>query len=149
MNFVCKKFEDLSLEELYEMMALRQEVFVVEQNCPYLDADGKDQLSFHVMGYDGNEKLIAYTRLVPHGISYKKYPSIGRVVTAQVVRGKGAGKKLMEISMAHCERIWPGESIKISAQTYLKKFYESLGFEQVGEGYLEDDIPHIPMLRRK
>jgi len=146
-NYTCKKFQDLSLEELYESMALRQEVFVVEQDCPYLDADGKDQSSFHLMGHDEEGRLVAYTRLVPQGISYEKYPSIGRVVTSPIVRGKGVGKELMEASIEWCEKLWPGVSIKISAQTYLKKFYESLGFNQVGEGYLEDDIPHIPMLR--
>lgn len=147
MDYTCKKFSELSLEELYQIMVLRQEVFVVEQDCPYLDADGKDQSSFHLMGRDEKGKLVAYTRLVPKGISYEKYPSIGRVVTSSSVRGRGVGKELMEVSIEWCEKIWSGASVKISAQTYLKKFYESLGFEQVGEGYLEDDIPHIPMLR--
>ena len=147
-NFTCKKFADLTLHELYAAMALRQEVFVVEQDCPYLDADGKDQASWHVLGHDVAGQLVAYTRLVPRGISYEKYPSIGRVVTSPGVRGTGAGKALMWASIEWAERLWPGEAIKISAQTHLKKFYEEMGFEQSGEGYLEDGIPHIPMVRQ-
>ena len=148
MNFTCKKFKELSLEELYDLMALRQEVFVVEQNCPYLDADGRDQKSHHVLGKNDDGKLVAYTRLVPPGLVYEKYAAIGRVVTSPLIRGNGTGKKLMEVSIEYCEKLWPEKSIKISAQTYLKKFYEELGFEQSGDGYLEDDIPHIPMVRK-
>jgi ElaA protein len=147
MHFKCKKFAELSLTELYDLMALRQEVFVVEQNCPYLDADGKDQDSHHVLGENEAGELVAYTRLVPPGLAYEKYPAIGRVVTSPSIRGKGGGKKLMEKSIQYCDELWPGQSIKISAQTYLKKFYEDLGFQQSGGGYLEDDIPHIPMIR--
>lgn len=145
-NYICKKFNDLSLDELYAIMALRQKVFVVEQDCPYLDADGKDQVAWHLLGYE-NQELVAYTRLVPKGISYEKYPSIGRVVTAQKVRDRGVGVELMRESIQHCETLFGKEPIKISAQVYLLKFYNSLDFESVGLSYLEDGIPHISMIR--
>ncbi|MFT4758076.1 MAG: ElaA protein [Paraglaciecola sp.] len=146
-QFSCKPFSEFSLEELYEVMALRQEVFVVEQDCPYLDADGKDQVCWHLMGYE-NEKLVAYTRLVPVGVSYEKYPSIGRVITVGSVRGRGVGVQLMEASIQQCETLFGKMAIKIGAQCYLLKFYNSLGFESVGEEYLEDGIPHISMVRK-
>jgi len=146
-NYICKQFKDLSLEELYAMMVLRQEVFVVEQDCPYLDADGKDQVSWHLMGYEG-EALVAYTRLVPADVSYEKYPSIGRVITAEKVRGRGIGIKLMQESIRHCETLFGKIPIKISAQVYLLRFYNSLGFERVGADYLEDGIPHLAMIRK-
>lgn len=146
-NYSCKKFEELSLEELYAIMVLRQEVFVVEQDCPYLDADGKDQDSWHLLGYEDKE-LVAYTRLVPLGISYEKYPSIGRVITAQKVRGRGIGVELMEKSIQRCEDLFGKMPIKIGAQVYLLKFYNSLGFESVGDSYLEDGIPHISMIKK-
>ena len=142
----CLPFYRLNLDEIYDCMALRQEVFVVEQNCPYLDADGKDQDAWHLMGYDKNNTLIAYTRLLPKGISYEKYASIGRVVTSPNARGLGAGKDIMTASKDWCQKLFPNDPVKISAQTYLLKFYQSLGFEPVGEGYLEDDIPHIGMI---
>ncbi len=147
-HFTCKKFDELTLHELYETMALRQEVFVVEQECPYLDADGRDQASWHLLGHDDAGKLVAYARLMPRGIVYEKHPALGRVVTSPSVRGTGLGKKLMEATLEWTERLWPGVAVKISAQTYLKKFYEELSFEQAGEGYLEDGIPHIPMILR-
>jgi ElaA protein len=147
-TFICKKFNDLSLHELYGILALRQEVFVVEQDCPYLDADDKDQHSWHLMGVDEKGKLVAYTRLLPKGISYEKYPSIGRVVTSPSARGGGIGRELMEQSLWWTEQLFPKEDIKISAQCYLEKFYKSLGFEIVGAEYLEDGIPHYPMLRQ-
>ena len=145
-DFKVCSFAELSLLELYHLMALRQEVFVVEQDCPYLDADGKDFASFHVLGYQGNE-LLAYTRIVPPGISYPSYSSIGRVVTAGSARRLGLGKMLMAASIAGCERLYPEQAIKISAQTYLLDFYQGFGFAPVGEGYLEDGIPHQGMVR--
>ncbi len=147
-TFSCKKFNELSLQELYDIMVLRQEVFVVEQDCPYLDADGKDPYSWHLMGVDENGKLVAYTRLLPKGISYKKYPSIGRVVTSPAVRGSGIGRELMKQSLLWMDKLFPGEDIKISAQCYLEEFYKSLGFSISGEEYLEDGIPHYPMLKQ-
>ena len=146
LNYFCLQFDELSLDQLYDILRLRQEVFIVEQDCPYLDADGKDQKSYHVIGIDQNKKLQAYTRLVPPGISYEQYVSIGRVVTSSEVRGKGQGSPLMKYSIRQCQELWPQHKIKISAQVYITKFYKELGFEKVGEQYLEDDIPHIAMI---
>lgn len=147
-QFVCKKFYDLSLDELYEAMALRQDVFVVEQDCPYLDADGKDQPAWHLLGFNDQKQIIAYVRILEKGISYENYPSIGRVVTAQNTRGTGAGRLLMLEAIKCTNQLFPGEIVKISAQVYIKGFYESLGFETIGEEYLEDNIPHIAMVRK-
>lgn len=146
MNFICKPFQELSLEELYDTMTLRQAVFVVEQDCPYLDADGKDQVGWHLLGYDENT-LVAYARLLPKEISYDAYPSIGRVVTDKEVRGKGYGIRLMEEALRYSEELFGLVPIKISAQQYLIKYYQKFGFEAVGTGYLEDGIPHIAMIR--
>jgi len=146
MVFKCLSFSQLSKEELYNVLALRQEVFIVEQDCPYLDADGKDQPAWHLLGFDDDQKLVAYTRLLDKGISYPKYPSIGRVVTSPSARGQGWGIKLMEESIRQMGLLFGKQDIKISAQVYLDKFYRSLGFQPVGEGYLEDNIPHIAMI---
>ncbi len=146
-DFSCLTFDELTTEQLYQLMALRQEVFVVEQDCPYLDADGKDQASWHVLGYDVQQKLVAYARLLPKGISYESYASIGRVVNAASVRGEGVGRLLMQQSLTYLQSLCPGEAVKISAQVYLIKFYESFGFRINGPEYLEDDIPHIAMIR--
>ena len=145
--FRCKPFSELNVDELYEIMALRQEVFVVEQDCPYLDADGKDQHAWHLMGFDKNDTLIAYARIVPPGISYENYVSIGRIVSSPSVRGKGTGKKLMEASLDAVKKLFNNQPIKISAQCYLIRFYESFGFKTTGTEYLEDNIPHIAMIR--
>ena len=149
MKIKCVPFYKLNLDDMYQTMSLRQEVFVVEQNCPYLDADGKDQDAWHLMGFDEADNLIAYTRLLPKGISYEKYASIGRVVTSPQGRGKGAGQAIMKASIDWCAQLFPNQPVKISAQTYLLKFYKNLGFEPVGEGYLEDDIPHIGMVLKR
>ncbi|NJK83953.1 MAG: GNAT family N-acetyltransferase [Saprospiraceae bacterium] len=146
MNFVCKPFAELTVYEWYDVAALRQLVFVVEQNCCYLDLDGKDKLAWHLMGYEENE-LVAYTRLLPKGVSYPQYTSIGRVVTHPLVRRKGAGIALLEKSIEQVEQLFGKGSIKIGAQQYLTAFYQKFGFEVVGEMYLEDHIPHVPMLR--
>jgi ElaA protein len=144
LKWLFKKFEELTPFELYAALQLRNEVFVVEQNCVFQDADDKDQGSWHLLGFR-NEKLAAYTRIVPPNLIYEQ-PSIGRVVTAPSERGKGTGKILMEESIKRLHSIYPGAAIKIGAQLYLKKFYESFGFRQVSETYLEDGIPHIYML---
>lgn len=146
LDFRVVAFSELHLQELYDCMVLRQEVFVVEQDCPYLDVDGKDQDSWHVLGYD-KQQLVAYTRIVPLGVSYPNHVSIGRVVTHAKVRRTGIGKELMTASLAACHRLFPGQDIKISAQTYLLKFYQGFGFQPIGEGYLEDGIPHQGMVR--
>jgi len=140
-----KKFGELTPYELYDALQLRNEVFVVEQNCVFQDADNKDQDSFHLLGYQNN-KLVAYTRLVPPGITYDE-ASIGRVVSSSTVRGTGAGKALMQESIKRTYELFGINPIRIGAQLYLKKFYESFGFQQIGESYLEDGIPHIYMLK--
>ena len=147
LNWVLKKFDELTTAELYTIMRLRNEVFVVEQNCAYQDADDIDQLSWHLAGYDG-DKLAAYTRIIPPGISYEM-PGIGRVVTSPAYRRSGIGRILMNISIEKTFRLFNCDSIKIGAQLYLKKFYESLGFETCSDQYLEDGIPHIKMLLKK
>lgn len=139
-----KKFEELTPYELYSILRLRNEVFVVEQNCVFQDADDKDQGCWHYMGFIGND-LAAYTRLVPPGYIYDE-PSIGRVVTSHSYRRTGIGKKLMQGSIEKCYELFGRLPIKIGAQFYLKKFYSSFGFEQVSEIYLEDGIEHIYMV---
>jgi ElaA protein len=148
LNWTYKYFDELTAAELYAVMQLRNEVFVVEQNCPYQDADDKDLQSWHLMGWDG-AKLVAYTRIIPPGIAYADVASIGRVVTAPQSRGTGAGRQLMLLSITKTLEQFNVKTIKIGAQLYLEKFYQSLGFVQCGPGYLEDDIPHIPMLLQK
>ena len=148
-KFSCVTFNELDVNDLYKIMALRQEVFVVEQNCPYQDADGKDLEGWHLMGKNSDGKLIAYTRLLPKGVSYPEYASIGRVVNSPSVRGQGVGKILMEESIRRMKILFPNSTIKIGAQTYLLKFYESLGFVSTGEEYLEDDIPHTYMVLKE
>ena len=147
LTWALKKFDDLTTAELYAVLQLRNEVFVVEQNCPYQDADNKDQKSFHLMGWDGTT-LAAYTRIIPQGISYVE-ASIGRVVTSPKYRGSGAGKQLMERSINNTFELFKCDAVKIGAQLYLKKFYEDFGFVQCSEQYLEDNIPHIEMLLTK
>ena len=144
-KYTCKKFEDLTVNELYGMMQLRQEVFILEQNCPYLDADGKDISGYHVMGTDEAGTIHCCTRLLPEGISYPGYISIGRVANSLSVRGSGEGKKLMLYSINRIIALFPGYPIKIGAQAYLNKFYASLGFKDNNISYLEDGIPHIIM----
>lgn len=146
MTFKCVPFDSLTVRELYDIMALRQIVFTVEQNCPYLDADGKDLDGWHLMLFNTEGVLAAYTRLLAKGISYDDYASIGRVVSAPHARGTGAGKAVMEESIKQMAQLFPNQPIKIGAQSYLLKFYESLGFESTGEAYLEDDIPHTSMI---
>ena len=142
-----KYFNDLTTKELYQILQLRNEVFIVEQNCPFQDLDDKDFKCFHLIGFDtDSQKIMAYTRIVPAGISYTE-ASIGRVVTSPQARGGGIGKVLMEKSIQILEELYGGVSIRIGAQYYLKKFYESLDFEQVNEIYLEDGIEHILMDR--
>lgn len=141
-----KQFEELTLNELYDIMNLRQEVFVVEQECPYIDADYKDQQSIHVNAYYNNE-LVAHTRIVFPGVSYKE-PSIGRVVSSPKYRKKGLGVELMKKSIEVLEAFYKSSNCRISAQKYLIKFYEQFGFEVCSEEYLEDDIPHFEMFRK-
>lgn len=140
-----KAFDALSNEELYQVLRLRAEVFVVEQGCPYQDLDNYDQRALHVMGRT-DAGLAAYTRIFAPGIKFD-VASIGRVVTAPFARRHGFGRELMNVSIAAVQDKWGKIAIKISAQQYLQKFYESLGFVQRSEPYMEDNIPHIEMIR--
>lgn len=140
-----KSFDALSTHELYELLRLRNEVFIVEQNCIFPDLDGKDQKCHHLIGSE-NGVLMAYSRIVPPGLSYE-YPSIGRVLVSPLGRGKMFGIELMEISISSLEEIYGKSTIRIGAQLYLKKFYGSFQFEQSGEIYEEDGIDHIEMTR--
>lgn len=140
----CKSFSELTLKELYKILQLRSEVFVVEQRSAYQDCDGKDPLSFHFMGWDGGE-LIAYTRLIPKGISYPDAASIGRVVIAPPFRRRNIGKQLIAKSLEEVKVLFGDVPLKISAQSYLIRFYESFSFKTIGNVYLEDGIEHIAM----
>ncbi len=146
LKYIFKNYEDLSKDELYDILKLRQEVFVVEQNCPYLDIDEKDQKAFHIMGRDAQGFLHTYSRLLKKGVSYEHYFSIGRVLTSKSYRGKGEGRQVMDetIQLAEQKKWMP---LKLSAQVYAIPFYEQLGFKISGETYLEDDIPHVGMVR--
>jgi ElaA protein len=146
-QWACKTFQELSVEELYSVLRLRSDVFVVEQNCIFLDQDNKDQYCYHIMGWEG-KNLVASTRLVPKGVSYPDYHSIGRVVNNRDFRGLGLGKELMEYSIEKCIEHFGNGQIKIGAQLYLKRFYESLGFVQSSDVYDEDGIDHIEMIRQ-
>lgn len=140
-----KTFKELSTEELYALLRLRSEVFVVEQNCVYQDIDGKDHKALHVLGYNDNQ-LVAYTRIFKSG-DYFENASIGRVVVQQQQRQHKFGYAIMEASINAIKLHYNETKIKISAQTYLKRFYNTLGFKEIGEEYLEDDIPHIAMVK--
>ncbi len=146
LKYTIKHFGTLATTELYHIIRLRIEVFSVEQNCPYQDCDERDFDAYHVMGADNAGQLHAYCRLLDKGVSYADYASIGRVITSSAYRGKGEGKKLMRYAIEEIAEKYPGKKVKISAQSYAKSFYESLGFEAVGEEYLEDDIPHVGMV---
>ena len=146
MQITLKDFKELSTQELYDLLQLRSEVFVVEQNCVYQDIDGKDQEALHLLGYKNNV-LVAYTRCFPPGVYFEE-PAIGRVLVRRSERMNSYGHEIMKASIEALEQRFPGTSIKLSAQTYLQAFYESHGFQKSGEGYLEDGIPHIPMLRK-
>jgi ElaA protein len=140
-----KSFETLSVNELYDILRLRSEIFVVEQNCVYLDIDGKDKVALHLFG-EFNGKIVAYSRLFEAGISFDN-ASIGRVVVDANYRDKKWGHDLMREAIAGIKTHFGERKITIGAQLYLKKFYESHGFLQTSEMYLEDDIPHIEMKR--
>src|SRR5690606_2661560 len=135
---VVKAFHELTLDQLYALLKLRSEVFVVEQDCVFLDQDDKDQQCYHLMLFSENT-LVGYSRLVPAGISYLEM-SIGRVVSSPAFRGKGVGKILMELSIQHCKDLFGAGNIRIGAQTYALGFYTSLGFVSEGDTYDEDGI---------
>jgi ElaA protein len=145
MEWKMKSFHELSTVELYDILQLRAEVFVVEQDCVYQDIDSKDVKSYHVCGYD-SKKLAAYARIVHKGVSYSEV-SIGRVVVSPQYRGIKLGIELMNETLKFIDKKLGRQAIRISAQSHLKKFYADLGFVFTGKEYLEDGIPHIEMLR--
>lgn len=147
MNWHIKKFDELSLNELYGILQLRSEVFVVEQDCVYQDLDDKDQVSCHLFLEDNGE-IIAVSRIIPEGISYEEM-SIGRVVVKKSHRGKGLSKAMMEKAIDYIINDLDKSKIRLSGQAYLEKFYTDLGFEKVSDCYLEDGIDHFEFLFEK
>lgn len=145
LNWKCVPFTALSLKELYDLLALRTAVFVVEQNCAYQELDGKDQDSMHLLGYDDSGQLGAYLRIVAAGISYDEL-SLGRIVTTKTHRGKGIGNELIQQAMEFIQKKYGKVPVRISAQAHLEKFYSGHGFEKASKPYMEDGIPHIEML---
>jgi ElaA protein len=143
MKYTTKKFDDLTVHELYAIIQLRIKIFAVEQNCVYQDLDDVDQKSWHLFGVE-NGKILSYTRLLPPNVNYPE-PSIGRVVLDPSLRGRNLGKELMRVSIEKCEELFKTKKITISAQCYLQRFYNELGFKEEGEPYEEDHIPHIKM----
>jgi ElaA protein len=149
MRFTIKPFAELTVPELYEQLQLRQRVFVVEQNCPYLDCDGKDAAALHLWGAldDDPGTMVAYARLFAPGAKYPEACAIGRVVTAPEQRGRGLGRELMQEALRVTAARFPGAPVKIQAQAHLDRFYGELGFVVVSDVYLEDDIRHVDMVR--
>tara|TARA_B110000977_G_scaffold63681_1_gene86634 strand:+ start:3936 stop:4385 length:450 start_codon:yes stop_codon:yes gene_type:complete len=143
-SWSIKSFDELIKNELYDLLKLRSEVFVVEQNCVYQDIDDKDIKGTHFFGQDGSD-LIAYLRVMEVGVLYPNHMSIGRVVVKQTHRNKKLGNEILANAIDFCRKKFPKTPIKISAQTHLKSFYNQLGFEFKGEAYLEDGIPHCAM----
>jgi ElaA protein len=145
MHWSWLRFSDLGVDALYDVLQLRCRVFIIEQG-PYLDPDGLDRRSWHLLARDDAGTLLAYLRIVDAGHKYDE-PSIGRVVTAPTVRGSGVGRALMAEGVAGCARLWPGCTVRISAQARLERFYNDFGFVRDGDDYLEDGIAHVAMLR--
>ncbi|SEQ79555.1 GNAT family N-acetyltransferase [Neolewinella agarilytica] len=145
-TYLSLPYAKLTLDQLYAILRLRAEVFVVEQDCVYQDLDDKDPSAIHLMGMTEDGRLAAYTRIVDKGVSYAEYASIGRVITAPFARGKGLGRPLMQESLRVLFQAFGQQKVKISAQAHLQGYYESVGFKPVGEGYDEDGIPHIGMV---
>ena len=141
------RFEELSRREIHDMFQARVGVFVLEQDCPFQDLDGRDPDCWHLLGRkDPSGPLLAYCRLVPPGVKYAE-PSIGRVLTTAGGRGSGLGRELMREALDRAEALWPGRTLRIGAQQYLERFYGELGFVRSSQPYDEDGIPHIDMLR--
>lgn len=147
MNWKIKKFNELNIEEIYKILALRNEIFIVEQECPYLDCDDKDLNSYHLFLRENGE-IVSYLRILEKGVSYDEI-SIGRVAVKKSYRGKGISRKMMLKAIEFIENNLSENTIKIQAQAYLLDFYSSLGFKAVSEEYLEDNIPHIDMIYKK
>ena len=147
MNWSYLRFHALSVDDLYDALALRAEVFVVEQACIFQDLDGADRDSGHLMGRNDAGVLQAYLRVVDPGVKYPE-PSLGRVITAAATRGTGLGHHLVAEGIARCLAAWPGQAIRIGAQSRLEAFYASHGFVRDGADYIEDGIPHCEMVRK-
>ena len=145
LSWTWQRFEQLGVDNLYDALALRCRVFILEQG-PYLDPDGLDRHAWHLLGRDASSVLQACLRVVDPGVKYAE-PSIGRVITAPESRGIGLGRVLFAEGVSRCAAAWPGQGIRISAQAHLDRFYGTYGFEPVGETYLEDGIPHLEMLK--
>lgn len=148
MQWQVLTFDELDTRTLYSLLQLRVDVFVVEQNCPYPELDEKDlePQSRHVLLKKG-DKVIAYARVLAPNVSFAGYPGIGRVCVSQTARRLGLGRVLVERTLAVANELWPVTDIYISAQCYLQRFYEDLGFRAASEPYLEDDIPHLQMIK--
>lgn len=146
LSYLPVQYQDLTTNQLYQLLRLRAEVFVVEQDCVYQDLDDKDQNAIHLLGLTEDGRLAAYTRILAKGISYADYASIGRVITAPFARGKGIGRPLMRESLRVLFEHYGEQTVKISAQAHLGAYYSSVGFEGIGEIYDEDGIPHRAML---
>ncbi len=144
-RFQCARISELSASDMHSILSARSEVFVVEQNCVYQDPDQYDRISWHLLAWVGDE-LGAYLRIVDPGCKYAE-PSIGRVITRAALRGTGLGRTLMAEGLRQADRLFAGKGLRISAQEYLVRFYESFGFVPESEVYLEDDIPHVEMFR--
>jgi ElaA protein len=138
-------FNELSIHELYSYLQLRVDVFVVEQNCPFPEIDGYDQESFHLAYMVENEPL-AYARILPSGVKYHRI-SIGRVIVKKEHRGKGLANELMDECLKFIDKKWPNQEVQLQAQSHLKDFYGSFGFESISNEYLEDGIPHVDMVK--
>lgn len=147
MAWIFSEFDDLTTAELYEMLKLRVDVFVVEQNCPYPELDGLDQKSIH-LAFRENGKLLAYARLVPGELKYG-VPSIGRVIVCPDARGRGLARELINKSIDFIFNEWQPEQIRLQGQLYLKEFYQSFGFDPISDVYDEDGIPHLDMKLEK
>ena len=148
MHWVLKKYKELTTNEFHNILQLRINVFVVEQNCPYPELDGKDKLAYHFFATadENSEQVVAYTRIFKPGDYYDK-AAIGRVVVHADYRKEKLGHTLIKKSIEQIDQLFKTSEIKIGAQTYLKKFYEAHGFKKIGADYIEDGIPHIYMLR--
>ncbi len=141
------RFDALSVHELQYIYMVRQQVFCVEQRCAYLDVDGRDEAAFHLAAWSGEQRMpLAYARILEPGVKYAE-PAIGRVLTFGAGRGMGLGRELVQRAIAQAEAAYAGQGIRLSAQSHLEGFYRAQGFQAVGEGYLEDGIPHIEMCR--
>lgn len=142
----CTPFSELSAAQLYAILKVRSEVFVVEQNCVYQDIDGLDLECLHLVAWTGDQQVAAYLRIVPPGLKYAEV-SLGRVVSSKAARGTGTGKQLLAKALEHIDKIYPGAAVQIQAQSYLENFYQGFGFVTVSDVLLEDGIPHFMMLK--